>query len=262
METILATVTVISLALAACMGVLLARLVREERRRSDARVALLTELAAMDEPVDQISSVRRPAAVSVKADERVTAAVARSEDLEDFRFREAAPHPVPDQIGTLFAEDHGRSAWPFRLVAAAAVIVVISGLAFAVQSLTNAERQVTEERILADTVQPLELLSLAHRQQDGDLAVSGLVQNPRGAKALSRVEATVLALDANGKQIASGRAPIDFSTLAPGQESPFIVRVKATNVARYRVSFKGEGDMPLAHVDRRNLDSLARKEVP
>jgi hypothetical protein len=48
--------------------------------------------------------------------------------------------------------------------------------------------------------------------------------------------------------------------LAPGEESPFLVRVKATNVARYRVSFRGEGDQPLAHVDRRNLDALARKE--
>ena len=46
MDTILLTVTGVSLALAAVMGVLLARMLREERRRSDARVALLSELAA------------------------------------------------------------------------------------------------------------------------------------------------------------------------------------------------------------------------
>ena len=238
METILATVTVISLALAACMGVLLARLVREERRRSDARVALLTGLAATDEPVAAVS-------------------------LNDLHFREDDPIPAASTPGTLFAEDDARSAWPLRLVAAAGVTLVIAGVVLGVQSLPGAEDQATSEQVVAaEATAPLELLSLGHRQQNGELTISGVVQNPRGAKALSGIEAAVLAFDGKGRQVAAARAPVDFSTLSPGQESPFLVRVKSTNVARYRVSFKGEGDQPIAHVDRRTLDSVARKEVP
>lgn len=261
METILATVTVISLAVAAGMGVLLARLVREERRRSDARVALLTELAAADEPVAAVTFGPRPATAHVEAGERPAIASIREpvlDQFDDFELRETGPAAAS---GTLFAGKETRSAWPFRLAAAAGVIAIVAGLAFGVGALSSGERQETEEQIVTAAVaQPLELLSLAHRHQDGDLTISGLVQNPAGGRALSRVEATVLAIDSTGEQIASGRAPIDVSTLAPGEESPFLVRVKATNVARYRVSFRGEGDQPLAHVDRRNLDALARKE--
>ena len=46
MDTILVVVTGLSLAMAGAMGALLVRMLREERRRSDARVALLEQLAA------------------------------------------------------------------------------------------------------------------------------------------------------------------------------------------------------------------------
>jgi hypothetical protein len=49
MDTLLLTVTVVSLALAGALGVLLARMVREERRRAEARVALLMDLAGANE---------------------------------------------------------------------------------------------------------------------------------------------------------------------------------------------------------------------
>jgi hypothetical protein len=237
METILATVTVISLALAAGMGVLLARLLREERRRSDARVALLTELAARQEHVQHVAP-------------------------QDLRFRELDA-PAPVTAGNLFAGEHTRSAWPFRLAAAAVVIVAVAAVTWGAQRLSTTERTATEEPVTTGmAAQPLELLSLEHRRDADDLTISGIVQNPREGTALSRIEATVLALDRDGKQVASARAPIDFTTLAPGQESPFFVRVPAANVARFRVSFTGPGNQPLTHVDRRNLDSLARKEVP
>lgn len=263
METILATVTVISLALAACMGVLLARIVREERRRSDARAALLAELAE-DHDRGVVPTYPGPRAARAITDARPATIASREavlSELEDLDFREADQATTP-MSGSLFAEGKAPSAWPFRLVAATVVVVVIAGVAFGVRVLSDREALETEQVVTLETPRPLQLLSLAHRPQDGQLAISGVVQNPRDAVPVSRVEATVLAFDASGDQIASGRAPLDFTTLAPGHESPFIVRITAKNVARYRISFRGEGGQPLAHVDRRDLDSVARKELP
>ncbi|MEO6236125.1 MAG: hypothetical protein ABIQ52_03950, partial [Vicinamibacterales bacterium] len=45
MNTLLLITTAVSLVIAAVLGVQLARMLREERRRSDARVQLLSELA-------------------------------------------------------------------------------------------------------------------------------------------------------------------------------------------------------------------------
>ncbi|PYR78214.1 MAG: hypothetical protein DMF87_14730 [Acidobacteria bacterium] len=64
----------------------------------------------------------------------------------------------------------------------------------------------------------------------------------------SSVEATKSAAPLD----ASGRAPLDFDALAPGDESPFIVNVpNVTNVARYRVTFRS-GDTVVRHIDRRS----------
>jgi hypothetical protein len=55
----------------------------------------------------------------------------------------------------------------------------------------------------------------------------------------------------SGNFVASGRAPLDFVTLAPGDESPFRVTIPHVNdVGRYRVSFRTESGV-VRHVDRR-----------
>lgn len=255
MDTILAGVTAISLALAACMAVLLARLVREERRRSDARVAMLTELASGED----IETPRRRAAIRPGSTTR-TAPASRSVALDDYEIR---PIEAPAPVGPgFFQAEQQASAWPMRLVAAAAVVAVVAGLVFGWTAVRSDEPLTSTEVTAAPAAQPLELLSLGHQQQGAVLTVSGLVQNPRRAPPLIRVHATVLAFDAAGKLLASGRAPLDFTTLGPGDESPFILRVAAEGATRYRVGFRTEGDQPLAHVDRRNLDALARKESP
>ena len=108
---------------------------------------------------------------------------------------------------------------------------------------------------------PLGLLSLAHEQTADTLIVSGLVQNPPSASARTGVQATLLVFGEDGALLATARAPLDFSTLAPGDESPFVIRVASTGAARYRVGFRGSRDETIAHVDRRN-PTLARKEAP
>ena len=84
------------------------------------------------------------------------------------------------------------------------------------------------------------------------MTVSGLVRNPAAGAAVNGVTAVVFAFDRTGGFVASGRAPLDFSMLAPGEESPFVVAVpNVSDVARYRVSFR-TGRGVVRHVDRRS----------
>ena len=101
--------------------------------------------------------------------------------------------------------------------------------------------------------QPLALVSLSHEQHpDGTLIISGVVRNPPGAAARERLFAAASLLDAEGAIIATARAPLDFTSLAGGDESPFVVRVSgAAGVARYRVGFRDAAGTSVAHEDKR-----------
>jgi len=103
----------------------------------------------------------------------------------------------------------------------------------------------------------LELLSMRHVREADALTVTGLVRNG-GSGSADRLIAVVFAFDRSGNFLASGRAPIDFLSLAPGDESPFKVSVpNAGEVGRYRVSFRTEAGV-VKHVDRRQ-SLLARQ---
>lgn len=244
MDAILLTVTGISVALAAGMGALLARMLRDERRRSDARVALLSELAA--EPAQH-----KPANSS------------RTLVFDDFEL-----HPESEEVAgvhDLFIahEQNEPSPWPRRLAVIGSIAAMIALVAFGWSSLRNGQQGAAPAaQTAAAPVEeaPLELLSLRHTQQDGLLTITGLVQNPRTGKVLSRVKATLFVFGPGGSFITSGRAPLDFTSLGPGDESPFVIRVPVSGeVARYRVGFRGDNDRVLAHVDRRSAAAIAQK---
>jgi hypothetical protein len=98
---------------------------------------------------------------------------------------------------------------------------------------------------------PLELVSMRHERNGDTLRVTGLVRNPRAGEAVTGVTAVLFAFDRDGKVVTSSQAPLDFTTLAPGDESPFVVNLeKADDVGRYRVSLR-TGAGVLRHVDRR-----------
>ena len=98
---------------------------------------------------------------------------------------------------------------------------------------------------------PLELMSMRHQRQGTTLTVSGLVRNPGKGTAVNGVTAVVFAFDRTGAFVASGRAALDFSALAPGDESPFVVNVpNVPDVARYRITFRS-GTGVVRHIDRR-----------
>ena len=105
---------------------------------------------------------------------------------------------------------------------------------------------------------PLELMSMRYQHEGNTLTVSGLVRNPAGGAPANGLTAVVFAFDGSGGFVSSARAPLDFSALAPGDESPFVVTVpNAPGVARYRVSFR-TGTGVVRHVDRRGATVLAQ----
>jgi hypothetical protein len=106
---------------------------------------------------------------------------------------------------------------------------------------------------------PLELVSLRHTQDGGTLTITGLVQNPKAGVPVSRLTATAVVFAPDGTFLAGGKAPLDYTSLAAGDESPFVVTVPVSgSVARYRVGFRAEDGTVVAHVDRRNGDVARR----
>lgn len=228
LELLLIVVSVVSVLLCAAMAVVLVRWRREERLRSDARVALLRDLATDDEDLvlrsDAISDGEQPAIFQVE------------------------PQPTP---------------WFRRIAAAAAVLVLLTAGIWGWSVIPRRSPAASAPKDPVATTLPLELMSLSHAQEADSFTVTGLVQNPAGSLQLNRVEATVLLFDNRGTMLTSGRAPLDFTALAAGDESPFVIRVPVSRaVARYRVGFRSMNGEVLGHVDRRNLDSIAQRQAP
>jgi hypothetical protein len=243
MDTLLIAVAVLSLAIASAMSLVVLKLLREDRRRSEARIAALLEAARLPEAPHKPAPYRSGRALDSKAG---LYAPPRAGDL---------PLRTPPATGELFAEPEQRASWGPRIALAAGAMAVLLGVGF-----TMLGRDAAVPAAPASAA-PLELLTLRHTAGAGSLTVSGLVQNPRGGAALRRVAAVVYALDANGDVLATSRAPIDLTTFAPGEESPFVVTVPVGGaVARYRVGFRTDGGDVIAHVDRRaGADALAHR---
>lgn len=236
MNTPLLVTAIVStiVAIAALSAVLIA--FRRERSRSEARVAALRQLAELDaplrepDPLDDLVLDPVPAA-SLATDERGASPAMFS----------SAPERTP--------------LW--RRAAAAAAVAAIVGLAG--YALLPARAKAPNASTQAADAAPLELLSLRHSAAADRLLITGLVQNPRSGAVRSKVIATAFLFSADGTFLASGRAPLDFATLAPGDESPFVLGVPvAGTVARYRVGFRSEDGRVIAHIDRRAAGTLAR----
>lgn len=229
MNTILLLTTICAVAVAVAAGMALVLAYRQEKRRSEARVMALQQMAAdVDDPI-------APASIA----------------FDDFDTgNEVTP------LRPMFTGEREPAPWGRRLAAAAAMasLVFVAGYVLLPRGAEAPARSSG-----STTPAPLELLSLRHTPEAGRLVITGLVQNPRTGAPLARVVATAFLFGADGTFLASGRAPLDFSTLAAGDESPFIVAVPVKSpVARYRVGFRSEDGQVIAHVDRRAAGTLAR----
>jgi hypothetical protein len=215
-------VSIVAVALAAFFAALAWRLTREERLRSEARVAALGE--AIDDATVTGSIESVAVAPAFLAHER----------------------PASSRGGVI------KVAVGFA--GAVALIVAIATMS------TNQERRgAPAPGTAAAKDGSLELLSMRHDRAGDTLTVTGLVRNA-GAVPADRLIAVVFTFDRNGNFIASGRAPLEFVSLSPGDESPFRVSVPDIgDVGRYRVSFRTEAGI-VRHVDRRQALVAHRTE--
>jgi hypothetical protein len=245
MDTVLILITGLSLALAGVMALLVWTMVREERRRSDARVAVLMDLAGEGGAPHKGAPYHRPP--SPRRSE-----APYSEQTADLPLRAGASAPAD-----LFVQPERRTSWGPRIALAAGVLAVLIGVGFTVLPPAGGSARIP----LNQPAQPLELLTLRHAAAAGSLTVSGIVRNPGGGAPLSRIDATAYALGPDGTVLASARAPIDIVTFGPGEESPFVVEVAVGGpVARYRVGFRDDAGRVIAHVDRRaGVEAVAQK---
>jgi hypothetical protein len=220
-------IAAISLIVSIIMSAVAWRLAREERRRSRARVAVLSsDLADLD-----LRPVTTGAPVS---------------DL--FRAEEASPSRFAAVLAV------GGVA-----VATALALIVVTGrsgqsaaeLTFRPAATGPKPRTTTEAA-------PLELVALGHEREGDGIIVRGVVRNPTAGVERDRVAVVVVLFNRDGGFLASGLAAIELPALAPGSRSGFVVTVShASEVGRYRVSFRSD-DRIVPHVDRRDRGPIAQ----
>jgi hypothetical protein len=219
-----------ALGLAIAMAVVAWRLLRGDRQRTDARSAMLRQLAFEPETAPQ-------------------------EAEPEQRWQDATmPPPV---FATVSRTEAPSRSWVAVLVAVLFVALgagTVYGLygPIATRVAQNNSSPAPERSARPADAPPLELLSLSHRLEESDFVVTGLVQNPRDGQPAPPVMAVVYVFNAQGDYFASGKAALEFATLAPGAESPFVVRLpKVSGVNRFRVGFRSVDGAVVAHVDRR-----------
>lgn len=302
MDATLVAVTLISLAMAVTLLIVTWRLMREERRRSSARIAALAAdivqapaagtrpAPARDDTVVRLRRERgrqeqelrdalqsaRQAIQGAPAPEVTDGGgrdplIRKREPAADLDLRAGATPPrglltpndeaPPPPHTDMFAVAR-RGAEPRRLafVPVVGVLVVGTIIAAAVALGGGTPTGPTGASSL-DTAAPLELISLRHTREGQTLAISGLVRNPSAGSPITRVTAVVFLFDRTGAFVTSSRAPLDFQTLAPGDESPFQITVNGANgIGRYRVSFRTD-ERVVPHVDRRSEPTLVRSAL-
>ena len=229
MDALLLPLAVVSVLLSVGFAGFAWHLLREERRRSAARVAALS--AAIDE----------------------TSPSSPTRGVGDL-FAPARPDAAPGSPFIKIAVG----------VAMAIVVIVLVASANRGPDATGDSRTPSTQSASSRSAAPLELISMRHTRDGDKLTVAGLVRNPRSGANVTHVTAVILAFNRAGAFINSARAPLDFTTLEPGEESPFVVTVpSAADVGRYRVSFRTDAGV-VRHVDRRASDStrLAAAHLP
>ena len=247
MDVTLALVTLFSLLLAAVMTTLAWRLAREERRRSDARVAALAAEIhggphAMSDPGGAASDL--PLRVETT-----------SADL----FTSAHPPQGRSRPAAVFA------LGVLVVGSVTALVVVLGGRHTTAGAPGVGGPPTTRSAKGADVdAAPLELVALTHDLEADRFVVRGIVRNPDAGADVPHLTAVVLLFDHEGGFVGSGRAAVEVSTLAPGMETPFAVAIAGvSDVGRYRVSFRTPvpDDRVVPHVDRR-ARAMAQTKQP
>ena len=271
MEFALATVTLLSLIMTGAMGIVTWRLVREERRRSAARLAALASELQRGRPAPprEPDPMAKPAVTAA----RQTKPLARSgppatpshppidvtirerEDLSPAVPVVGAGAPTGGLFGAPVQSTSGFTSLFAWFGAAAALIVAF--VSAVILAFPDRDRDRVAE---GPELVPVELLALEHDRQGSFLAISGSIRNPPEAAEARQLAVMAMAFDRDGAMVASGRAPVEGDTLLPGTETVFEVSLPAERIARYRVSFVTD-EATVPHVDRRAAFSAARPKT-
>lgn len=212
MNGLLLAVTIVSVITAVVSSAIAWRVTREERRRSNLRVAALSEAI-----------------------------------YEDDRTR---PSPAPTKLFEDPAPARTESYRAVAAIVAC-VVLLGTGMTFVTaRSARRPAPAAATSATIAD-VPPLELLALEHDREGDRLIVRGLVRNPVNGGERRGLSAFVLLYRSDGRFLASGAAPVPLAALAPGETTPFVVNVSgADDVERFRLSFRTNARVE-PHVDRR-----------
>lgn len=221
MNPLLLALTVLSLLVAVAASWVAWRAVTENRRRSDARVALLADAIRADEPPD-------------------SEPVALTHLLDD---------PQPE-----------RRRQRLTVLATAGTLLVLL-MALGRVAGGGAERASAEPHGAAtapvqhDGLPPasVDLVALTHELSGGgQLELRGEVRNASGDANMEHVNVVALLFDQQGAYLSSSRAPLQAqATTGGGSAATFFVTVPdGGRVGRYRVSFRA-GERVVPHVDRR-----------
>jgi hypothetical protein len=250
----LISITLISIALAVAASVIAFRAAREERRRSEARVAALSNAihgrSRFELDLRPGGSHTAETAAERSSLRSATAAAGRSATAsaeQSAMFTSIAPDAARPRIGLVL------SIVGFLAASLGAAAIVLGGASSSERPVAGSPAKLNRAEVRdAAAGSPLELVSLAHEREGDRLTVRGTIRNPASGLEMDRLTAVVFLFDRDGNSVASGRAPVDAPALIPGGESTFAVTVPAAGeVAKYRVSFRA-GDRIVAHVDRRN----------
>ena len=269
MDTSLIIVTLVSLGVSVMLLVLNRRLIGEERRRSAARVEALIGAASTPvpdaAPVDVAPAPRAQVELTTRIVEPVEAApLAVAELAASASWQVTRGSAESDVISSheLFHEASEPVSGFRRLALPASLGVIIVGVMLAGLVTWNHGRvKPAPPAAVAVAARnpasiPLELISLRHERTADGLVISGLVRNPATGPRMSDVNVIVFLFDRIGAFVTSVKRPLDFRTLAPGDESPFTIALTKTGtIGRYRVSFTTD-DKVVPHVDRRQDPAL------
>jgi hypothetical protein len=217
-------VTGISLMIAAVASVVAWRTVRENRRRSAARIARLADVLRSAEPAESAP---------------VTVA-----HLLDASRSSAYTGGTPLLLGVVTT---------LVLGVALATLMTRPNAAAAGPAGPNTDQHVASTGSPESAPASLDLIALTHeRGPGGEFELRGEVHNPQNGTTLENVTAVAMLFDPQGAFVTSSRAPLETSTIADGADATFVISVPDGQVVgRYRVSFR-TGDRIIPHTDRRD----------
>ena len=276
MDIVLLGITVVSVVVALAMTVLARSAGRAERLRSAARVAALRAAAEAEPAVPAASAVSAPSLAEPVAvgEARVPAAwppprvapvASPARPASPATARILSTHePSPTTIGDGFlgaVAAPSASSGRQRGLAVAAVLLFALAVGGGYWAVFADRTPAAAGDPATASGQALELVSLRHERRGAKLDVVGLVRNPVGGGKIDTLTAVVLLFDRQGGFLSSARANVDYRTLVPGDESPFVIAMEApASVARYRVSFRNDAGV-VPHIDRRGQEPIATQVV-